>query len=344
MKISAVQLVLAMIFASVSYAYDSRAQEFLNKSVSFKAENQSLRIVLGMIEEQTDVKFVYSSKAIHANRKVSYTVSERKLSDVLESLLKPMQVNYRVIGGQIILNSEDKQAFLENIEAAPNPENESTAIAVVDQPIKGKVTDKDGGEGLPGVSVTIKGTTKGITTDAQGNYSITVPNDKSVLVFSFLGYEKQEITVGNQTTIDIVLGSDLKSLEEVVVVGYGTQKKANMTGAVSSIDAAAIENRPASNLATAMQGMSPGLMITRTSGQPGSEDIGIQIRGATTANGSVSPLLILDGVAVPSNTLQTMNPNDVESISILKDAAAAAIYGAQAAGGVILVTTKKGKA
>lgn len=343
MKISAVQLVLAMIFATVSYAYDSRAQEFLNKSVSFKAENQSLRMVLSMIEEQTDVKFVYSSKAIHADRKVNYTVSERKLSDVLESLLKPMQVNYRVIGGQIILNSEDKQALLEDIEPAAMPEKESIAV-VVDQPVKGKVTDKDGGEGLPGVSVTIKGTTRGVTTDAQGNYSITVPNDKSVLVYSFLGYEKQEIAVGTQTTIDVVLGSDMKSLEEVVVVGYGTQKKANMTGAVSSIDAAAIENRPASNLATAMQGMSPGLIITRTSGQPGSEDIGIQIRGATTANGSVSPLLVLDGVAVPSNTLQTMNPNDVESISVLKDAAAAAIYGAQAAGGVILVTTKKGKA
>ncbi|WP_337044337.1 SusC/RagA family TonB-linked outer membrane protein [Emticicia sp. 17c] len=343
MKISAVQLVLAMIFVTVSYAYDSKAQEFLNKSVSLKAENQSLRMVLGMIEEQTEVKFVYSSKAIHANRKVNYTVSGQKLSEVLESLLKPMQVNYRIIGGQIILNWEDKQALIENIEPAEMLEKEAKE-AVVDQPIKGKVTDKDGGGGLPGVSVTIKGTTRGVTTDANGEYSIVVPNDKSVLVYSFLGYEKQEVTVGNRTTIDIVLGSDMKSLDEVIVVGYGTQKKANLTGAVSSIDAAAIENRPASNLATAMQGMSPGLIITRTSGQPGSEDIGIQIRGATTANGSVSPLVVLDGVAVPSNTLQTMNPNDVESISVLKDAAAAAIYGAQAAGGVILVTTKKGKA
>ncbi|MFD2522613.1 SusC/RagA family TonB-linked outer membrane protein [Emticicia soli] len=344
MKISAVQLVLAMIFAGVSYAYDSKAQEFLNKSVSLKAENQSLRMVLGMIEEQTDVKFVYSSKAIHANRKVSFIASERKLSDVLETLLKPMQVNYRVIGGQIILNwNEANQPLLEDIEAAAMEEDQQTA-AVVDKPIKGRVTDKDGGDGLPGVSITIKGTTRGVTTDAQGNYNISVPNDKSVLVFSFLGYEKQEIPVGSRSTINVVLGSDMQSLEEVVVVGYGTQKKANMTGAVSSIDAAAIENRPASNLATAMQGMSPGLIITRTSGQPGAEDIGIQIRGATTANGSVSPLVVLDGVAVPSNTLQTMNPNDVESISVLKDAAAAAIYGAQAAGGVILVTTKKGKA
>ena len=342
MRISAVQLVLVMVFAMVTYTYDAQAQEFLNKSVSLNAENQSLRVVLESIEEQTNVKFVYSSKLIHANRKVSYTASERKLSDVLASLLKPLQVSYRIIGGQIILNWEDKQPILENIEAEKMEEAADT-VKSAHQPVKGRVTDKDGGDGLPGVNISIKGTTRGVTTDVDGNYSITVPIERSVLVFSFLGYQKQEIVVNNRTKLDVVLGSDTKSLDEVVVIGYGTQKKANLTGAVSSIDAATLENRPASNLATAMQGMSPGLIITRISGQPGSEDIGIQIRGATTANGTVSPLVILDGVAVPSNTLQTMNPNDVESISVLKDAAAAAIYGAQAAGGVILVTTKKGK-
>jgi TonB-linked SusC/RagA family outer membrane protein len=210
--------------------------------------------------------------------------------------------------------------------------------------ISGKVSDADKGEFLPGVSITIKGTSRGATTDGKGDYSIKVPNKNSVLVFSFLGFESQEIEVGNQTIISVSMISDAKTLEEVVVVGYGTQKKVNLTGAVSTIDSKTIENRPSSNLANALQGTSPGLIITRSSGQPGSEGIGIQIRGASSANGSIEPLVILDGVTVPSNTLQSLNPNDVENISVLKDAAAAAIYGAQAAGGVILVTTKKAKA
>jgi len=209
--------------------------------------------------------------------------------------------------------------------------------------ITGKVSDSEKGEFLPGVSITIKGTSRGATTDGKGDYSIKVPNKNSVLVFSFLGYESQEIEVGNQTIISVSMIADAKSLEEVVVVGYGTQKKVNLTGAVSTIDSKAIENRPSSNLANALQGTSPGLIVTRSNGQPGSEGIGIQIRGASSANGNIEPLVVLDGVTVPGNTLQTMNPNDVESISVLKDAAAASIYGAQAAGGVILITTKKAK-
>ncbi|WP_188770792.1 SusC/RagA family TonB-linked outer membrane protein [Emticicia aquatilis] len=220
----------------------------------------------------------------------------------------------------------------------------SSYANAADITITGKVSDAEKGEGLPGVSITIKGTSRGATTDGKGDYSIKVPNKNAVLVFSFLGYETQEIEVGNQTIISVNMTADAKSLEEVVVVGYGTQKKVNLTGAVSTIDSKTIENRPSSNLANALQGTSPGLIITRSNGQPGSEGIGIQIRGASSANGSIEPLVILDGVTVPSNTLQSLNPNDVENISVLKDAAAAAIYGAQAAGGVILVTTKKAKA
>jgi TonB-linked SusC/RagA family outer membrane protein len=211
------------------------------------------------------------------------------------------------------------------------------------QTIIGKVSDVSFAP-LVGVNVQIKGTTRGTTTDAKGEYKLVVANPKeAVLVFSYIGYVAQEVTVGNQRTIGITLVEDDKSLEEVVVVGYGTQKKVNMTGAVSSIDAKALEDRPVSSVAMALQGLSPGLNITRQTGQPGSEGVGIQIRGATTANGNVDPLVIVDGVAMPSSTLQTMNPNDIENISVLKDAAAAAIYGAQAAGGVILITTKRAK-
>jgi TonB-linked SusC/RagA family outer membrane protein len=212
-----------------------------------------------------------------------------------------------------------------------------------DQPVSGKITDEKG-EGLPGVSVVLKGTTRGTTTDATGQYRLSIPNGKAVLIISFVGYLRQEVDVNNRSVVNVQLQTDDKSLEEVVVVGYGTQKKVNLTGAVSTVESKAIENRPVSNLANALQGVTPGLNVTRASGQPGRESMSIQIRGVTSANGNVNPLVILDGVSAPITTLQTLNPNDVESISILKDAAAAAIYGAQAAGGVILVTTKKGKA
>ncbi|WP_149241865.1 SusC/RagA family TonB-linked outer membrane protein [Dyadobacter sp. 32] len=196
---------------------------------------------------------------------------------------------------------------------------------------------------IPGVNVTIKGTNKGSSTNSDGQLKLGV-SVTDILVFSFIGYEKKQMQVGNKTSLKVSLKQSQESLNEVVVVGYGTQKKINLTGSVSTIDSKAIENRPVSNLATAMQGTTPGLIVTRTSGQPGAENITMQIRGATSANGNINPLVLLDGVTVPISTLQTMNPNDVESISVLKDAAVAAIYGAQAAGGVILVTTKKGKA
>lgn len=206
-----------------------------------------------------------------------------------------------------------------------------------------RVTDGVTQSPLQGVNVIVKGTKAGGITDANGQLKMKV-KESDLLVISFTGYNALEEIAGSRSLIDIVLSPKESSLDEVVVVGYGTQKKVNLTGAVSTIDAKAIANRPVANLASALQGTAPGLIVTRTSGQPGSENIAFQIRGATSANGNVNPLVLMDGVTVPISTLQTMNPNDVESISVLKDAAAAAIYGAQAAGGVILVTTKKGKA
>lgn len=219
----------------------------------------------------------------------------------------------------------------------------SAPVRPAEQPVSGTVTDEKG-DGLPGVSISVKGTTRGTITDNAGKYTLNVPDGTVVLVFSFVGYLSQEVPLSGRSTIDIRLAPDLKALEEVVVVGYGVQKKVNLTGAVSTVESKVLENRPVPNLANALQGVTPGLAITRQNGQPGRDNLGIQIRGVTSANGSVNPLVVLDGVNVPSNTLLTLNPNDVESISVLKDAAAAAIYGAQAAGGVILITTKKGKA
>lgn len=208
--------------------------------------------------------------------------------------------------------------------------------------VSGIVTDANK-MGIPGVNITIKGTQVSTITDFDGGYKINVSKTNAVLMFNSIGFESKEISTLDKDKINVTLVESTSQLNEVVVVGYGTQKKETLTGSVSTISAKAIQNRPVTSLATAMQGTVPGMNVTRTSGQPGNENLNIQIRGVSSANGSVNPLLLIDGVTVPLFNLQTINPSDVESISVLKDGSASAIYGAQAAGGVILVTTKKGK-
>ncbi|MDR2954601.1 MAG: SusC/RagA family TonB-linked outer membrane protein, partial [Prevotella sp.] len=206
--------------------------------------------------------------------------------------------------------------------------------------VKGKVTDK-AGEPLPGVSIIIKGTTTGVMTDVDGKYSINVPNSNAILTFSYMGFVPQEHKVGNNVTLDVVLVEQSTVLDEVVVVGYGVQKKINLTGSVSSIGSTKIENRAAPNLSTMLTGLASGVSVRQSSGNPGSDGANIRVRGIGTFDGDYrSPLVIVDGAAADMNSL---NPEDVESVSVLKDAASAAIYGSRGANGVILVTTKKGR-
>lgn len=339
MRITLTQLLFVCLCMSTSLAHDTKAQDLLNRRISLQASEQTLKSVLGQIEKIAEVRFLYSSSLGLKERKVTLNASNEALEKVLNDLLKPLRLDYEVSGRQIVLRRLKEAKAETATEKLPN---EAAVSVLPDKPVSGRVIDQQGG-GLPGVSIVLKGTQRGTTTNANGNFNITVPDDKAVLVFSSIGFIKQEVTIGNRTTLDITLDADDLSLNEVVVVGYGTQKKENLTGAVSTIDSKAIENRPVSNVANALQGVASGLIVTRGTGQPGSEGIGIQIRGATSANGSVEPLVLVDGVTVSSFTLQTLNPNDIETISVLKDAAAAAIYGAQAAGGVILITTKKGK-
>ncbi|MFN3852743.1 MAG: SusC/RagA family TonB-linked outer membrane protein [Spirosomataceae bacterium] len=338
MRITFTQLVLSMIFFGVSLARDGYSQEVLNQKISIRAQEQSVRSVLNQIEKTAEIRFIYSPNLIQSERKVSISLSNSSLNEVLKNLLTPLSIEYRVSGRQIVLKRAENKTPNTVLDETPSID----ILEAQENVVTGKITDATG-EAVVGVSIQIKGTNKGTTSDAKGEFRINVENKNAVLIFTFIGYTTQEIKVGNQTNIKVVLQADEKILDEVVVVGYGTQKKENLTGAVSTIDSKVIENRPVSNVANALQGVTSGLIITRGSGQPGSEGIGIQIRGVTSANGNVEPLLLVDGVTVPSFTLQTLNPNDIENISVLKDAAAAAIYGAQAAGGVILVTTKKGK-
>jgi TonB-linked SusC/RagA family outer membrane protein len=204
--------------------------------------------------------------------------------------------------------------------------------------VSGAVYDTQN-EPIPGVTVVEKGTTNGVITDMDGNFSLTVPGDNSVLVFSFVGMKTQEITVGTQSTFKVSLESDMSDLDEVVVVGYGVQKKKLLTGANLSLGTDELQRQNSTQALDAMQSMSPGVNITQSSGMPG-EGFKVNIRGLGTA-GNSSPLYVIDGVA--GGDINTLNPSDIESIDVLKDAASAAIYGARAANGVILVTTKSGK-
>jgi TonB-linked SusC/RagA family outer membrane protein len=207
--------------------------------------------------------------------------------------------------------------------------------------ITGQVTSEDDPDGFPGAIVLLKGTQTGDVTDINGNYSIEVPSAEAVLVFSSIGYEAQEVRVGNQSVINITLKPDVKQLDEFVVVGYGTQKKSDFTGAVYSVKSEQLQNMPNTNILQGLQGLVPGLAITNNQSAPGSAPQ-IRIRGESSLSASNDPLIILDGIPFWGN-LTDISPNDVETATVLKDASASAIYGARAANGVIIITTKRGK-
>ncbi len=218
--------------------------------------------------------------------------------------------------------------------------------------ITGTVTDADNGEALPGVSVVVKGTTIGAVTDFEGNYAISVPNTDALLVFSFVGMESRNITVGNQTTIDVQMTVDAIKMDEVVVIGYGTSTREANTGAVTILDEESLNNVPELSFDKMLAGKAAGVQVTSTSGQPGASSQ-IRIRGTSSLNAGNEPLYVVDGIPImqgdqsyftnTGNALAMINPNDIESITILKDAAAASVYGSRAANGVILITTKSGK-
>ncbi|AMM51305.1 hypothetical protein TH61_09165 [Rufibacter sp. DG15C] len=217
--------------------------------------------------------------------------------------------------------------------------------------VTGRVTDAQTGEGMPGVTVQLKGTTTASPTDVNGGYEISVPSNGGTLVFTFIGYAKQEIAVSTQSSVNVKLGSDAAQMSEIVITGYGVQPKIETTGSTARVSGATIENLPVQSFDRALQGRAAGVQVTATSGQPGGA-LNVRVRGQGSINAGNDPLYIIDGVQVAnggtsgassSNALSSINPNDIESIEVLKDAAAASIYGAQAANGVVLITTKRGK-
>jgi TonB-linked SusC/RagA family outer membrane protein len=217
----------------------------------------------------------------------------------------------------------------------------SSAVMAQKTAVTGTVKDYSG-EVLPGVGIRIIGTTQGTVTGADGDYSINVPDEKAVLEFSYIGYTTQQVTAGDKTTIDVILQEDTQLLEEVVVVGYGTQKRSDITGSVTSVPKERLSNLPVANFAQAIQGVAAGVNVTQSSSIPG-EAADILVRGKNSVNLNNSPLLVVDGIALSADaSINDINPNDIESIEILKDPSAVAIYGVQGSNGVILITTKRG--
>lgn len=332
-RISFSQLILSLFFVTVTFAYDGYSQEVLNKRINLKVDNQPVKSVLNEIEKTAQIRFIYNSSVIRTDKKINFNAENSPLGEVLKNVLTPLQLDYKVIGKQIVLKrSESKVSASELQKAAENP-----AVAL-ELPVKGSIKDEKG-ESIVGASVIIKGTGRGTTTDVEGRFSFSVPNENAAIVVSFIGYETQELAVGNRTVFDIVLKADLKQLEEVVVVGYGEIKKADLTGAVAQIQTKDITRANPVVAARAIQGQVAGATVTKSSNRPGA-GYSITIRGENTINNSTEPLIVIDGLI--GGDLNNLNPNDIQTMDVLKDASSTAIYGARGANGVVIVTTKKG--
>jgi len=337
MKISLTQVFLAIWLMSSAFANDTNAQNVLNQRITLQGKDLGMRNILSQIEKQTDIRFVFSSKLIQSNRKVTVDFQNIQLSKILDNLLKPLQLTYEVSGKLVIIN-RIADGTTTNISSSIQKISNSLNIATVS--ITGKITDESGAT-VPGVSILEKGTKNGTTTNADGQFSIKVASANSILVFSSIGFSVQEVKVGTISNFNIVLKASISSLDEVVVVGYGTQKKATITGAISAIQGDKLIKSPSLDLGSALAGRLPGLVVTQSSGEPGFDNATIRIRGTNTL-GNSSPLVVVDGIPDRDGGLSRISSYDIESISILKDASAA-IYGARAANGAIIVTTKRGK-
>ena len=283
--------------------------------------NSNIKEVFEQLEKVSNYRFVLKYDQSFLDKQVDINYTNEKFDKVLDDLLKGTGFTYKVIDRYIAIV----------------PIGESNDFSQQQKSVSGKVTDSSRAS-LPGVSVVVKGTTNGTITDSNGNYSLPNVPENGTLQFSFVGMKGQEVAVGGKTTINVILEDETIGVEEVVVIGYGTQKKANLTGAVGSDQMDDMESRPLTNASLALQGTVAGVYALQSSGKPGDDHAVIDIRGVGTF-GSNMPLIIIDGFP---GSMSDVNANDIKSISVLKDAASSSIYGNRAANGVILITTKKG--
>jgi len=322
------KLLSFLIFVSVATVSANSYSQQTKFNMNF--ENVSVRKVFQQIEENSEFIILYSEKSIDVERKVNIEITNQTVDKILDQVFSGTKNYYEIHDRQIAImekGSTEKPFFMSKTSEADQQKS-----------ISGKVTDSSGGS-LPGVSVVVKGTTTGVITDMDGKYSLSNIPDNSILQFSFVGMKMQEVSVAGKATINVSLTEDAIGIEEVVAVGYGTQRKINLTGAVSMIKMdEVLGNRPVVSVGSALQGTIPGLQITTTNGSPGASQ-SFNIRSGIGSINGGNPLILVDNVEMDINML---DPHDIETVSVLKDAASSAIYGARAAFGVILITTKKG--
>ena len=310
--------IMKLSFFFILLVFVQASATSFSQTINLDVNNTEIRQVIKDIEQQTDYRFFYTDGLADLARKVSLKIKGEDINNVLSELFDNTQLGYRIADNKLVMLAP-KGAMQQG------------------RTITGVITD-DTGEPLPGANIVVKGSSTGVMTDMNGAYSLVVPNDNVTLVFSYMGYVSKEIVVGSQTTISVTLNENVTLIDEVVVVGYGQQKRVSLTGSVSQVSGDKITERPSTSVTNTLQGMMPGVTVIRSSGQPGDETSGLRIRGFSSVS-DVSAMILIDGV---EGSLEYVNPDDIESISVLKDATTAAIYGARAAGGVVLVTTKKG--
>jgi len=318
MKLTAFFIIAALIQVS--------ARSF-GQQITLHEKNATVEGVLKQIEKQSNYHFLFKVSDLPAGAKVTVNIDKGSVEQVLDQCLANQPLSYTIINRMIVIRKNPAYAV-------SNPER-------VIQTIKGKITDEKG-QPLPGASIKIKGTSKGVMTDADGNYSLDVDDPKAVLEFSFIGFEPQAVGLNGRTEISIQLKELPKSLSEIVVIGYGSVKKSDITGSVSSVSAEKLTQvKGVSNVAGGLQGHAAGVQVIERSGQPG-ESLSIKIRGTNSIGGGNDALYVVDGLPLDGLSSQ-LNPSDIESIEVLKDASSTAIYGSRGANGVVIITTKKGK-
>jgi TonB-linked SusC/RagA family outer membrane protein len=332
----------------ILWATTVQATSFAQPKIDIAVENVSLEEFFDKIQKETDYYFFYKDDLIKINKKLSFNFKEATITEILDVVLKDTGLGYKIEGNQIIIKQEQKKQVKPIIfRNEPKPEPDPIRIT-------GKVQDANGA-GLPGVTVLIVGTQKGTQTEADGSYSIEV-NTGDQLAFSFVGMETQIVRVGEATVINITMKEQSSVLQELVVVAYGKETKESLTGSVSVVKNEDLAQVPVSTFEQALRGSVAGLQASAMDGAPGA-NTEIRIRGTGSITASSAPLYVIDGIPIlsgdlsslngnggrSSNVMATINPNDIESISVLKDASATAIYGSRGANGVILITTKSGK-
>lgn len=341
------KLTLILIFSGfMALANQSYSQL---TTVSLDLKQASIVEIFSQIENQTDYQIAYNSNQLDRLDRIDLKVDNKSVADVLDMLLKNSSVQYEFVGRYIVIS--DKK----DTEPDVRLNQQSTTV-------KGKVVNSDGAP-VPGATVVVKGTTNGTITDPDGNYTLGNVPANATLLFSFVGMKTLEVPVNGQTAINATMKEDAIGLEEVVAVGYGSVKKRDLTGSVVSVGADKLEDRPYSNAMQSLSGQVSGVQILQTQGAPGLAPT-VKVRGASSINAGTTPLYVIDGVPLEDNTtnstdtgassssnpdfnrnpLNFINPNDIESIEILKDASSAAIYGSRGANGVVIITTKQGKA